>query len=261
MYKALCHKKSESIRNWKKQHTDFNGFVLDTTTKQTNKDHGLLLGEDTDEHTDDKFADDKCDGDEDDDTDDTDSKDDDDSGTKYNDTDDDNNDDINDDDTDGKCDGIEGNNSNKCMSSIRSRDDGIRYYNMCVGFGGHLKLKQKWGLVENQHLVTNKGGSVINPGLSDPEGDTIDASHITIEQKELIGGVHKEPIGHVLGINGNFIGDKMIDDIYEFINNHGMIHREQVFTNAKHGYVSYVSTLEETVFSYSKGKTKIPAVT
>jgi hypothetical protein len=77
----------------------------------------------------------------------------------------------------------------------------------------------------------------------------------------LIGGVLKEPIGHVLCINGKFIGDKMIYDIYEFVNNHGMIHQEQVFTNAKHGYISYVSTLEETVFSYSNGKTKIPAVT
>jgi hypothetical protein len=82
-----------------------------------------------------------------------------------------------------------------------------------------------------------------------------------IHPEHTIGGGHKERIGHISCINGKFVGDKMIDDIYEFVNNHDMIHREQVFTNAKHGYVSYVSTMKETVFSYSNKKTKIPAVT
>lgn len=290
MYKALRKRNSSSIRNWKKCHTDFNGFVLDTTTKLNIKTNGLdietngmLSSEDTNEDTAtaDKFGDDKFDN-VDDDTDDNKS---DDSDTKFNGKDDDDDtdddcdgkDDDDDDDTDDNCDGNDDANDkveiddddsdskcDECMSSIRSRDDEMRYYHMCVGFGAHLKVKmvgkQKWGLVGNRQLVTKKGGSARNHRQSKRIGDTIDASHIIIEQKELIGGVNKEPIGHVLCINGNFIDNKMIDDIYEFVNNHGMIHREQVFTNAKHGYISYVSTLEETVFSYSNGKTKIPAV-
>jgi hypothetical protein len=160
------------------------------------------------------------------------------------------------------CDKID---ENKCMSSIRRREDEIRYYYMCEGYGEYLKAKlignQKWGSMENQQTVRKLEGSVSYCELYNRNRDTIDASHITIEQKELIGGGHKERIGHILCINGKFIGDKMIDNIYEFVNNHGMIHREQVFINAKHGYISYVSTMKETVFSYSNGKTKIPAVT
>jgi hypothetical protein len=287
MYQALCKKKSDSIRNWKKHHTDFNKFVLNTTTKlnmNTSKDNGLLLVEDgvdddtennDDDDDDDGIVDDTDNNDDDDDddgiVDDTGDNVNDDSDTKCNDKDDDgvvedncvgNNDDT--DDTDSKCNKIAGNNSNKLVSSIRSIEDGMRYYKMCVGYGAYLKVKmvgrKKWGSVEG--ILDNiKGGLERNPGSYILDGDTIDGSHIKIEQKELIGGVHKEPIGHVLCINGKFIGDKMIDEIYEFVNNHGMIHREQVFTNAKHGYVSYVSTLEETVFSYSNGKTQIPAVT
>jgi hypothetical protein len=282
MYKVLCKNKSDSIRNWKKNHADFNGFVLNTATKLDigkRKDNGVLSGEDTDEHTGDKLVERECDG-VDDDSDQHIHEDDSDNSIVNDDSDehiyeDDSDSSIVDvtpsvpslkpSDAESNCDGIKYSKVNKFISSIRSRDDEKRYYHMCVGYGDHLKVKMegklKWGLVGNQKMVTKKRGSAKPHGLSKRNGDTIDASHIIIEQKELISANHKEPIGHVLCMNGNFIGDKMIEDIYEFVNNHGMIHREQVFANAKHGYISYVSTLEETVFSYSNGRTKIPAVT
>jgi hypothetical protein len=252
VHKALCTNNADSIRNWKNCYIDFNSFMLDSTNKRdsaSNKDRSELSGEETD----DNLIDNNCDDDvEDDDFVDTVAKCD--GNNKIAD------DKCDDDDLDTavKCDQIADNECHKCMSSIRIRDDEIRYYHMCVGFGAHLKVNmignQRWGSLENQQVPKKKGVPKKNIG------DTIDASHITIQQKELLGGIHKEPIGHVLCINGKFIEDKMIDDIYEFVNNHGMIHREQVFANAKHGYISYVSTLNETVFSYSNGKKKIPAV-
>ena len=247
VHKALCTKNADSIRNWKNCHIDFNSFMLDSTyhhDSESNNDRAELSCEESD----DNFKDDIC-NDDDEDT----------VGIC-----DDNNkiadDKCDDDDVDTvtNCDEIAVNDGHQCMSSIRCRDDEIRYYHMCVGFGAHLKVEMignlKWGSLDNKREAKKKRGQAKNIG------DTIDGSHTTIQQKELIGGVHKEPIGHVLCINGKFIGDKMIDDIYEFVNNHGMIHREQVFANAKHGYISYVSTLDETVFSYSNGKKKIPAV-
>jgi hypothetical protein len=172
MYTALREKNSISIRNWKKDHTDFNEFVLGTATKRDIETNGLLPGEDMNEDTAGKSKDfdlDGVDGDTDDncdgiyDDDDTDSNcdgnddnnchgEDDDNNTDDNcdgiddddDTDsncDDNDDEIDDDDTDSKCNIIDDNNRNKCMSSIHNRDDEMRYYHMCVGFGAHLKRK------------------------------------------------------------------------------------------------------------------------
>jgi hypothetical protein len=172
MYKALHLKNSLSMRNWKRYHADFNEFVLDTTTKLNIVTNGLLPGEDTNNDTASKSADVQFDGvaddsdnncegkDVDDDTGgNCDGKDDDNCEGKDVDDDidnncdgkvddddthsncDDNDDAIDDDNTDRKRNMIDDNNSNKCMSSIRSRDDKIRYYHMCVGYGAHLKRK------------------------------------------------------------------------------------------------------------------------
>jgi hypothetical protein len=85
------------------------------------------------------------------------------------------------------CDKID---ENKYMSSIRRREDEIRYYYMCEGYGEHLKAKlignQKWGSMENQQTVRKSEGSVSYRESYNRNRDTIDASLITIEQKELI---------------------------------------------------------------------------
>jgi hypothetical protein len=153
MYKALREKNSISIRNWKKDHTDFNEFVLGTTTKHDIETNGLLPGKskDVDLNGVDGDTDDNCDGIYDDDDTDSncDGNDDNNCHGEDDDTDSncDNNDDatgkdeIDDDDTDSKCNIIDDNNSNKCMSSIHNRDDEMRYYHMCVGFGAHLRGK------------------------------------------------------------------------------------------------------------------------
>ena len=274
LQKALCIISARSMCSWKSCYSNFDSFMLDSVNKQRDSESNKYRsespsGEESDDDDQDTVGDDDQDtvGDDDD-------KDcvDDDEDTV--DQCDDNNK-IADDNCDGddvddcvdtvtKCDDNDSNDGNKCNSSIRTRDDEIQYYNICVGFAAHLKIKmignQKWGSQEIQPPVEKKKRITKKIGLSKGNGDTIDASHITIQQKELIGGVHEEAIGHVLCINGKFIGDKMIDDIYEFVNNHGMIHRDQVFANAKHGYLSYASSLDETVFSYSNGRKKIPAV-
>jgi hypothetical protein len=150
----------------------FNEFVLDTATKLNIVTNGLLPGEDTNNNTASKSADVQFDGvaddsdnnckgkDVDDDTGcNCDGKDDDNCEGKDVDDDidnncdgkvddddthsncDDNDDAIDDDDMDRKRNMIDDNNSNKCMSSILSRDDEIQYYYMCVGYGAHLKRK------------------------------------------------------------------------------------------------------------------------